>query len=111
MDGLLVHGVMRVMGAVDAAAKGWGYRLYVIKEEAAPLAGRIARSGFFPATVAVMAVMLLGAAAVLYISACRHYRSRIAELTGRKSGAADWKLWRLKEKARTIEYELTGENI
>lgn len=112
MDGLVVHGAVEVMSTMDAAAQGLGYRLYVIKEGAVPLAGRIVRSGFFPVTMAVMAVMLLGAAAFLYISACRRYRRRIAELLGQKEEPhAGWRLWRLKETAQEIEYELTGEDI
>lgn len=112
MDGLLVHGAMEVMGTMDTTAQGLGYRLYVIREGAVPLAGTIAHSGFFPITMAVMAVMLLGAAAGLYLLACRQYRRRIAELTGQKQKPlAGWKLWRLKETAQEIEYELTGENI
>ena len=111
VDGLVVHGAVEVMSTMDAAAKGLGYRLYVIKEEVAPLAGSIVRSSFFPVTMAVMAVMLLGAAAGLYVTACRQYRRRIAELTGqRQKPLAGWRLWRLKETAREIEYELTGES-
>lgn len=112
MDGLLVHGAMEVMSTMDTTAQGLGYRLYVIREGAVPLAGSIAHSGFFPITMAVMAVMLLGAAAGLYIFTCRQYRRRIAELTGQKQKMlTGWKLWRLKEAAQEIEYELTGENI
>lgn len=112
LDGLFVHGVTEVMSTMDTAAQGLGYRLYVIKEGAVPLAGNIAHSVFFPGTMAVMIFMLLGAAVGLYIAACRQYRRRIAELTGRKpKPLAGWKLWRLKEMAQEIEYELTGENV
>lgn len=112
VDGVLVHGAMEVIGTMDTTAQGLGYRLYVIREGVMPLAGTIARSGFFPITMAVMAVMLLGAAAGLYIVTCRQYRRRIAELTGQKQKLlTGWKLWRLKEAAQEIEYELTGENI
>lgn len=112
MDGLLVHGVKEVMNTMDTAAQGLGYRLYVVKEGAVPLAGNITHSVFFPGTMAVMTFMLLGAAVGLYIAACGQYRRRIAELTGRKpKSLTGWKLWRLKEIAQEIEYELTGENI
>lgn len=110
MDGLFGRGMTEVLSAMDAAAKGTGYRLYVIGEGTAPLAA--VRGGFFPVAAAVMAAMFLTAVFVLYASLCGQYRHRIAELTGQKPDARiGWRLKRLREAALEIEYELTGENV
>lgn len=112
MDGLFVHGVIEVISTMDTTAHGLGYRLYVVREGAVPLAGNIMTGSFFPLTVAVMALLFLGMAAGLYVFACMQYRRRIVELTGQPPKLpAGFRLKRLKETAREIEYELTGENI
>lgn len=75
------------------------------------MAGNIPDS-FFPLTMAVMALLFLGMAAGLYVFACMQYRRRIIELTGQPpKPPAGFRLKRLKETAREIEYELTGENV
>lgn len=112
MDGLFVHGAIEVISAMDTTAHGLGYRLYVIKEGTVPLAGNVISDSFFPLTIAVMALLFFGMAAGLYVLACMQYRRRIIELTGQPpKQSVGFRLKRLKETAREIEYELTGENV
>ena len=111
MDVIFVHGVIEVISTMDTTAHGLGYRLYVVREGAVPLAWNIPDS-FFPLTMAVMALLFLGMAAGLYVFACMQYRRRIIELTGQPPKVpVGFRLKRLKETAREIEYELTGENV
>lgn len=86
------------------------YNLVYIADGEVPLAPSFIKENYFlPMTIAVMLTIFLVTIAVIYVTECRKYRSRIAYLCGsKKSLSTGWNLMRLKEEVKEMELEAAG---
>lgn len=90
------------------------YRLTVIQDGEVPLAAGDMLSGnrFFPATMTVIAVLLLLAGVLAYGVRCRRCQKRILQLLGEQEFCESrWNLWKLKETIAELEWNILGNEV
>ncbi|MGN1148586.1 MAG: hypothetical protein ACI4TB_09200 [Lachnospiraceae bacterium] len=103
-----------LLSTLGITAQTAEYRLTVIEDEAVPLAtgNIIGMNRFFPLTLAVMAVVLLGVVLSTYCFRCMRYRQRIVNLCGNgEASYTGWNLRKLKEATAELELDLAGDRM
>lgn len=109
----LLSGVCRLIYLGGFALQNLSYKLIVIEDEDVPLSPDApGGTRFFPLTLSLMAVIIVGTLVSIYYFRCRQYQKRISELSeNNESTYSGWNLKRLKETILELEMEKVDENI